>query len=69
MTNSNKKNGYGFTFKRRKIDKFAITEFHASLGFEKKLGGVDEYPYQEKIFYYDDVNNKEYILWERDSND
>lgn len=66
---STKKNGYGFTFKRRKIDKFAIVDLPASSGFEKKLGGVDEYPYQEKIFYYDDENNKEYILWERDSND
>lgn len=67
--NSEKKDGIGITFLRRKIDKFAVVEMPMSFGYEKKLADVYEDEKIQKIFYYDDVNDKEYILWERDKND
>ena len=61
-----KLNGMGYTLKQRRIDSLAFTEMGTD-GFEKKIKDMDELDSNiEKIFYYDDVNNKEYILWERD---
>ncbi len=60
------KNGYGFTLKERKIVSLAFTEMMSSKTFEVRLFDVDEQKEYDKVFYYDDVNNKEYILWERD---
>jgi len=61
-----KKNGLGYTLKQRRIDALAFTEMGLD-GIEKKISDTDQLgDWVEKIFYYDDVNNKEYILWERD---
>lgn len=61
-----KKNGLGFTLKQRRIDALAFTEMGTD-GFEKKISDIDDLGDDiKKIFYYDDINDKEYILWERD---
>ena len=65
----NKKNGYGVTLMQRKIDSFAISRQGSPFGVEQKLFDLDEKESMTKVFYYDDKNNKEYILWERDTND
>ena len=62
-----KKNGYGITFKQRKIESFAIARVEGKC--EIKLFDIEKNTAMDKFFYYDDVNNKEYILWERDKND
>ncbi|MBO4877305.1 MAG: zf-HC2 domain-containing protein [Ruminococcus sp.] len=62
-----KKNGMGYTLKQRRIDSFAFTEMGSAEPFERKIKDISELDESiRKIFYYDDVNNKEYILWERD---
>ena len=66
---SNKKNGYGVTLMQRKIDSFAIARHGMPNSIEQKLFDLDEKESMTKVFYYDDKNNKEYILWERDTND
>ena len=61
-----KKNGIGYTLRQRRIDALAFTEMGTD-GFEKKISDIDDLSDDiKKIFYYDDVNDKEYILWERD---
>ena len=61
-----KKNGLGYTLKQRRIDALAFTEMGTD-GFEKKISDIADLGGDiKKIFYYDDVNDKEYILWERD---
>ncbi|WP_303788547.1 anti-sigma factor [Ruminococcus flavefaciens] len=65
----NKKNGYGVTLMQRKIDSFAIARHGLPNSIEQKLFDLDEKESMTKVFYYDDKNNKEYILWERDTND
>ena len=65
----NKKNGYGVTLMQRKIDSFAIARHGLPNSIEQKLFDLDEKESMTKVFYYDDKNNKEYILWERDKND
>lgn len=61
-----KKNGLGYTLKQRRIDALAFTEMGED-GFEKKISDIADLGDDiKKIFYYDDVNDKEYILWERD---
>lgn len=64
-----KKNGFGVTLKQRKIDSFEFYPRASSKCFEQKLFDIGEKEDIVKLFYYDDVNNKEYVLWERDSND
>ena len=64
-----KKNGYGVTLMQRKIDSFAISRQGSPFGVEQKLFDLDEKDAMMKVFYYDDENNKEYVLWERDTND
>lgn len=60
----NAKVGYGITLKHRKIDSFAVIEMNANDTEERtRLDNIKERGLK-KIFYYDDVNNKEYILWE-----
>lgn len=66
---SEKKNGYGITLKQRRIDDFTFRPTGSLKTFELKLFDLDEKEDMTKVFYYDDENNKEYILWERDSND
>ena len=67
---SEKKNGYGITLKQRKIDSFAISKMlDDKNGCEIRLFDIEKNTKMEKFFYYDDVNDKEYILWERDQND
>lgn len=66
-----KKNGMGYTLKQRKISSIAFTDFGNLYPFAYQIGTVEKLKEKniEKIFYYDDVNDKEYILWERDKND
>ena len=66
---SEKKNGYGITLKQRRIDDFTFNPTGSLKSFEMKIFDLDEKKDMMKVFYYDDVNNKEYILWERDKND
>ncbi|MBR5683525.1 MAG: zf-HC2 domain-containing protein [Ruminococcus sp.] len=67
---SEKKNGYGITLKQRKIDSFSITRMsNQKTGCEIMLFDIEKSAKMDKFFYYDDVNDKEYILWERDKND
>jgi hypothetical protein len=61
-----KKNGFGVTLKQRKIDSFEFYPRSSSKCFEQKLFDIAEKKDIVKLFYYDDVNNKEYILWESD---
>ncbi len=61
-----KKNGYGVTLKQRRIDDYSFSPTGSLKSFELKLFDLDEKEDMMKVFYYDDVNNKEYILWERD---
>ncbi|SHM88525.1 zf-HC2 domain-containing protein [Ruminococcus flavefaciens] len=63
---SEKKNGYGITLKQRKIDDFTFNPIGSLKSFEMKIFDLDEKKDMMKVFYYDDINNKEYILWERD---
>lgn len=60
------KNGYGVTLKQRRIDDYSFSPTGSLKSFELKLFDLDEKEDMMKVFYYDDVNNKEYILWERD---
>lgn len=67
---SEKKNGYGITLKQRKIDSFSITRMsNQKTGCEIMLFDIKKNVKMDKFFYYDDVNDKEYILWERDYSD
>ena len=61
-----KKNGLGVTLKQRKIDSFEIHPRSSSKCFEQKLFDIGDKEDFVKLFYYDDVNNKEYVLWESD---
>ncbi len=61
---SNAKVGYGITLKHRKIDAFTVTEMNADGAEERtRLNNIKERGLT-KIFYYDDIKDKEYILWE-----
>ena len=66
-----KKNGIGYTLKQRKISSFALNDFGNLYPFAYQIGTVEKLKEKniEKVFYYDDVNDKEYILWESDTND
>lgn len=66
-----KKNGIGYTLKQRKISSFSFAEFGSLYPFAYQIGTVENLKEKniEKVFYYDDVNDKEYILWESDKND
>ena len=66
---SKKKNGYGITLMQRRIDDFAFAPTGTLASFEQKLFDIDKENGIVKIFYFDDKNNEEYILWERDNND
>ena len=65
------KNGMGYTLKQRKISSFSFTDMGNINPFAYQIGTVEKLKEKniEKVFYYDDVNDKEYILWERDKND
>ena len=65
------KNGIGYTLKQRKISSFSYINFGNEYPFAYQIGTVEKLKEKniEKIFYYDDVNDKEYILWESDQND
>jgi len=59
------KNGYGVTLMQRKINSFAIVRHGLPVSVEQKLFDLDDRDALMKVFYYDDENNKEYVLWER----
>ncbi|MBP5578953.1 MAG: zf-HC2 domain-containing protein [Ruminococcus sp.] len=59
------KNGYGVTLMQRKITSFAIVRHGLPVSVEQKLFDLDDRDALMKVFYYDDENNKEYVLWER----
>lgn len=59
---NNKKVGYGITLKHRKIDSLGYC-YEYENEERSKLENIKERGITQ-IFYYDDVNNKEYILWE-----
>lgn len=61
-----KKNGYGITLKQRKIDDLTFNPTGSLYTYERKLFDLDEKDDMKKVFYYDDINDKEYVLWERD---
>ena len=61
-----KKDGYGVTLKQRRIDSFEFSPRSTSKSFEQKLFDIAEKKDIVKLFYYDDVSNKEYVLWESD---
>lgn len=67
----NSKNGIGYTLKQRKISRFSYVDMGNLYSFAYQVGTVEKLKEKniEKIFYYDDVNNKEFILWESDIND
>ncbi|MBO4524691.1 MAG: zf-HC2 domain-containing protein [Ruminococcus sp.] len=67
----NSKNGIGYTLKQRKISRFSYVDMGNLYSFAYQVGTVENLKEKniEKIFYYDDVNNKEFILWESDKND
>lgn len=67
----NSKNGIGYTLKQRKISRFSYVDMGNLYSFAYQVGTVEKLKEKniEKIFYYDDVNNKEFILWESDKND
>jgi queuine/archaeosine tRNA-ribosyltransferase len=67
----NIKNGIGYTLKQRKISRFSNVDMGNLYSFAYQVGTVEKLKEKniEKIFYYDDVNNKEFILWESDKND
>lgn len=60
-----KKNGSGFTLLHRMIDELAFSDFETeeSRTLMFNTGEREEF---EKLFYYDEKTNTEYILWERD---
>lgn len=60
----NTRRGYGFTLKQRKIEKFSIINYPAKE--ERTLICNKKEKDYEYIFYYDDKNNTEYVLWERE---
>ena len=67
----NSKNGMGYTLKQRKISSFSYMDMGNLYPFAYQIGTVEKLKENniQKIFYYDDLNDKEYVLWESDSND
>lgn len=63
------KNGYGVTLMQRRIDDFAFAPTGTLGSFEQKLFDINEETDIVKVFYFDEENNEEYVLWERDNND
>lgn len=62
------KEGMGLTLMHRKIDSLACFNSYDSVERMVKFINVDE-DNIDYVFYYDSKSNKEYVLWERESND
>ncbi|MBQ8567876.1 MAG: zf-HC2 domain-containing protein [Oscillospiraceae bacterium] len=56
---------FGYTLKQRAIDDFAITESMIDNEERTLLFNMDERAKIDTIYYYDDENDAEYVLWER----
>lgn len=64
---ADRKNGIGFTLKQRKISALSFADMESDTPVERKIADIDSLDENiRKVFYYDDVNKQEYILWERD---
>ena len=60
-----KKKGYGVTLHQRKIDALAMTSMSEEM--EKRIFIKNKNDFElSEIFYYDDENDKQYVLWERE---
>lgn len=62
---ASKKEGFGVSLMHRKINSFADIEKYDSKERKIDVVNVDEKEV-ERFFIYDEKNNKEYTLWERD---
>lgn len=65
---ASKKNGSGFTLLHRMIDELAVSDYETKES-RTLMFNVSEREEFEKLFYYDEKTNTEYILWERGQDD
>jgi len=56
---------FAYTLKQRAIDSFAITETMIDNEERTHLFNVNDNDKIDTIYYYDDTNEAEYVLWER----
>ena len=62
---ASKKEGFGVSLMQRKVNSFAAFETYDSMDRKIDILNVDEVKI-DRFYLYDEKNNKEYTLWERD---